>query len=401
MVMGRFPRLLFVTPFYKPAYVYGGPVRSIPALCEALVVLNTDVTVYTTNANGKNNLNLETAKLHEVDGVHVRYFERKGYGSYFFSSQLAQACNDTVTEFDLIYVSSTWAYPFISVCRAAILNSIPFIVGARGSFVRWSWKGKYLKKMVYHRLVERSFLNQANAIHYTTLIEKRESEWLGLKSPSFVMSNPVNLKEFELSSPSGVFRKTYNLDENAKLLLFLGRVEAEKGIDLALQALSHISAEFPEVKLVLAGPEEDGYFSTIRNRSLSLGISDHVIITGLLNSRQRLEAIADADVFILTSHSDNFGMAVVEAMAGGLPVLISDRVGIADDVRDGGAGIIVPLDSKAIAEGMASLLSSEAQRRHMGLLGKGVAEKYAPCHVAERMLAQFENINLSKKVSLR
>lgn len=389
-------RLLVITPFYKPAFVYGGPVRSIPALCEALALLGVDVTVYTTNANGKTNLDAHSDRSYDVNGVQVHYFKRIGQGNYFFSRELARACYDTASSFDLMYVSSIWGYPFIPACRAAIRQQVPFVVTTRGSFIRWTWEGKYLKKLAYHRLVERSLLNQAAALHYTTSLEVEESRWMGLNMPYFVVPNPVNIEEFGQMPEAGGFRDKYGLDSQAKIILFLGRVEAFKGIDLTLQAFAKVINQFPETRLVLAGPEEDGYLQTITEMAISLKIYERLIIAGFLNPSQRLEAIADSDIFVLASYSENFGVAVVEAMAGGLPVLISDHVGIANDVKDNDAGIVVSLNHEALAEGMAQLLLSDEQRKRMGCNGKQAAQNYRPQNVAETILAEFEGILKNK-----
>jgi glycosyltransferase involved in cell wall biosynthesis len=383
-------RILVVTPFYKPAYVYGGPTRSIPALCEGWVSLGVEVTVYTTNANGAVNLPVSTEQGYEINGVTVQYFQRRLRGNYFYSPDLAQACHIGVKQFDLVYIASNWGYPFIPVCRAAIHSGIPFVITPRTSFMRETWKGKYLKKLAYHRLFERSLITRAVAIHYTTTFEVTESVWLGLNVPFFVVPNPVDIEEFSQLPETGGFRNKYSIERDAKIILFLGRIEVRKGIDLTLRAFSSVKNEFPDARLVLAGPEEDGYLDTVMRMANSLGVLDRLTVTGFLNAWQRLEAIVDADIFILTSYSENFGMALVEAMAGGLPVLISDRVGIGDDVSDTGAGIVAPLNPDAIARGLAYMLSCPEQRRTMGQQGKQAAQKYQPRKVAELMLTELE-----------
>lgn len=394
-------RLLFVTAFYKPAYVYGGPVRSISALCEGLASLGCQVTVYTTNANGRVNFSQEIPCTQVLNGVHVQYFERDLPGSYFVSNQLGKACYHTIEQFDLVYVGSTWAYPFLPACRAARSKLVPYVVTPRTSFMKKTWNGTFAKKRIYHQLFERSLITSASALHYTSTLEKRESAWLNMKTDTFIVSNPVELSEFERLPIRGSFRQRYGISEDEFILLFLGRIEHRKGLDLSLAAFAQAAKTLTQIKFVIAGPEEDGYLKDLRRMTAELNISDQVVFTGFLNSSQRLSALVDADLFILTSYSENFGMAVVESMAAGLPVLISDQVGIADLIQETDAGCVVPLDVSAIAAQIIKLRGRLSENRiGMQQNARKAAQTFSPGRIAQTMMEQFEEI-LHKKQVLR
>ena len=385
--------ILCVIPFYKPAYVYGGPTRSIPTLCENLVTLGCDVTVYTTNANGSTVLPVTPNQANMVDGVEVYYFQRSVRGTYFYSANLGQACHRHAREFDLIYVASNWGYPFVPACRSAQAARTPYVITPRASFKRNTWEGRFAKKLCYHWLVERRLINRAAAVHYTTALERNDSLWLKLRPPDFIIPNPVDLAEFEQLPPRGLFRAKYGIPSDREVILYLGRVEPAKGLDIALESFAKVAMTNPKANLVIAGPEEDNYRRVLDRMIVALNIVKRVLLTGLLDARTRLEALFDTDVFILTSYSENLGMSAVEAMAAGVPVLVSDRVGLADDIQHEQMGVVVPLDVEAIARHLRELLNSPDQRQLMGRrAAQIVREKYAPRPVAEAMRDKFQQI---------
>jgi len=390
--------VLIVIPFYKPAFVYGGPARSMPVLAEGLAGLGVDVTVYTTNANGAGNFKITDLPM-DVDGVEVNYFNRDIPGNYFHSRQLGQACYNNMHRFDILYVLSNWGHALLPACRAAQSLGKPYIISPRTVFMREVWKGKYLKKWVYHHLFERDLINKASAIHYTTKYEQGESCWLDLRPESFIVPNPVDMHEFMDLPARGGFRGSHQIPADEKIILYLGRIEARKGLDITLIAFAQALSTCSGIRLVLAGPDEDNYAKELRALSIKLGIRDQVLFTGYLNSQQRLNAYVDADMFILTSRSENFGMAVVEAMACGLPVIVSDQVGLADVIRREKAGLVTALDPNEISTALVTLLQDVRLCRLYGHKGRQVAHRqFAPKAVAGRMLGEFENILAAGRV---
>ncbi len=368
-------KLLVVVPYYKPAFIYGGPARSVPNLCEGLAMQGVDVTVYTTNANGPKYLDVVPNIATDIDGVKLTYFRQVTRNSIFYSPSLADACKATAQHFDLVYVASTWGYPFIPACSAAHQCNTPYVISPRTAFMHETWRGKYIKKWIYHSLIEKNYINTATALHYTTELEYQESKWLKLNPRPFIVPNPVSSSEFANLSSRGLFRKKFGISTDAQVVLFLGRVDPRKGIDITLESFARVATNYPMAKLVIAGPEEDSYVQTLKQMSSQLKITDQVLFTDYLDSQSRLSALADADVFILTSYSENFGMAIVEAMYAGLPVVISDRVGIADEIKAGNAGVVVSLDIDAISVKLAQLLSSSQMRRDLGQKAKALAFK--------------------------
>lgn len=380
-------RILGICPFYKPAYVYGGPARSVPLLFEGLAANGHNVSVYTTNANGKINFSdLNIGKTKMLDGVSVTYYKRDIPGNFFYSSELASACFKNMDCFDLVYIASTWGFPFIPGALSSFIHSKPFIVSPRTSYMNKTWRKIDLKKGVYHYLVERFLINHSTAIHYTTNLEQTESEWLALRPPTFIIPNPVEMQEFQELPPSGIIKVANQLPSDALIVLFLGRVEHRKGIDLAIRAFAQISNDISNAYFVIAGPNEDNYQSALEQIARELGILNKIIFTGYLDQKQRLSALADADIFILSSYSENFGMAIVEAMASRLPVIVSDKVGIAEDIKAAEAGIVVPLQIPLITKALKELLCSKELRKNLGDKARRFAlNKYSSTIIAKEM----------------
>lgn len=382
-------RWLFITPYYKPAHVYGGPTYSIPTLCETMASMGAKITVFTTNANGQQNLTIPPDVLQEIDGVQIYYFRRDMPGSYFFSSSLGAACYERIHRsiFDVVYVASNWGYPFQPACRASFKAKVPFIVSPRASFKQTTWKGKYIKKLGYHVLLERYLIQRASLLHYTTELESRDSHWLRLRPPEATIPNPVRLLEFQSLPTKGSFRNRFDISADDKIILILGRIDPDKGIDLALQAFVKVIERIPDARLVIAGPEENNYIQKLLSWAGGLGIAKQILFTGLLNSSQKLQAFADADLLLSPSRSENFGMSIVEAMACNLPVVVSDQVGVAETISRNQAGVVVPLDAEEMANAIVNILKNPSLREKYGCRGKQmVREHFSPEAIAQKFL---------------
>jgi glycosyltransferase involved in cell wall biosynthesis len=387
-------RILCITPFYRPSYIYGGPTRSIPALCEGLVDLGCNVSVYSTNANGSGNLQVQPGKIYDNDGVSTSYFSRNlTYPGYFFSRDLARACHDNAHLYDLLYINANWVYPLIPGCRAALNAGVPYVIAPRTAFMRKTWNFGFPKKAIYHLTTERRLVNKAAAVHYTTDLEYVESSWLHLRPEAIVIPNTVDFREFENLPPRGQFRQKHQIASETKFVLYLGRIEPRKGLELTIQSFADTIKNGDEAVLVLAGPEKRDYAQDLGHLCATLGITNRVHFIGYLDSTERLKALRDADIFILTSHAENFGMALVEAMALQLAPIISDQVGISSDIAAASAGIVVPLNARKISQSLSELLNNDDLRRSYGQkAAKFARDIYRAEKVAGAMLREFERL---------
>ena len=229
---------------------------------------------------------------------------------------------------------------------------------------------KHLKKCLYWPWAEYRVLRDAQAVLFTCEEEKllaRQS--FGLYRASEVVVNfgtagPVGDAR---GAAGGVPRPAIRTLQGKRLLLFLGRLHVKKGCDLLIEAFARVAAADPDLHLVMAGPDQAGWQAELERRAAALGVADRISWTGMLTGDLKWGAFHAAEAFVLPSHQENFGIAVAEALACGLPVLISNKVNIWREIAEDGAGLVAE-DTEAGTTGMLQdwLLKSDEERQEMG-----------------------------------
>lgn len=384
--------MLCVTPYYAPAYVYGGPARSLPNLCRALAQAGVEITVFTTDANGEGALDVPLGRAVTVDGVPVFYFHRDWPGSFFYSGGLASACRERIGGLDLVYVASIWTYPLWPVASSCRRERVPFVLTPRNTFPKVYFGHKATKKFVYMELFQRRLINHARAIHYTTEEEAAGSAYLRLKPPSFVVPNAVEFPEAEHLPASGLMRARLGIPQDALVFLYMGRLHSKKGIDLAIRALAQVEDGATPLYFVIAGPDVDCQ-PALEQLVRDLSLEGRVLFPGFLGGEERLAALSDTDLFVLTSQSENFGMAAAEAMLAGVPALLSETVPLSKEVGAAGCGFVASLEVASIADAMRRAVTGRAHLKEMGQRARGLmSERYGDQGVARSMVAAFERV---------
>ena len=370
-------RILCITGYYKPAYVYGGPVRSIPVMCEGLVRAGAQVTVFTTNANGPGqSLDVPTDRSVNVDGVEVYYFARSWPARLvpFYSPLLGRACRTQMVDYDVAWLCTEWTYPMVAGARAARHIGIPYVVSPTGSFMIHALRKKWLKKRLYFWLVERNLVNHAAAIRCTSMMEKDQLERLSLQPESVVIPEGLDLTMFSDLPERGRLRASLGLPPQARLSIFVGRLAPEKRLELTVEAFARVAGQVPEAHLAIIGPEDGSSGQALCRHAETFGVGRQVHILGLLTGDDLLQAYADADLLVLLSGQESFGMVIVEAMACGLPVLVADRAGLSEEVRQTSTGCVVSSKVEEIAQAWRWMLSTSDVQR-MGARGRELARQ--------------------------
>lgn len=388
-------RIGIITPYYRPAYIYGGPARSIPAMCEGLAQAGAEVNVFTTNACGSSVLDVPTVQPINVDGVIVNYYKRSNLLPlrYFYSPDLGRACHDQIQQFDIVYLCGTWTYPFLACSSSCRRATVPYVISPRGSFMAWSMEQKKLKKRIYLELVERRYLDEAAVLHCTSKLELDQMKRWNFCPPIRLIPNGIDLTPFRALPQRGKLRMLLAIPDSAPVALFSGRLHKEKRLDRIIGAFSHVLAEIADAHLVIMGQEEDGSGMLAKKLAIDLGISDSVHFTGMLTDVDLTQAYADADILVLLSRRENFGMSAVEGMAAGLPLLLSSDVGIGDHVKREKAGFVVPGDSFEVEKAWIFLLRSAQLRSEMARAGLNLAFNYYSSEaVAKQMLGLFQEV---------
>lgn len=391
-------RLLCVIPSYWPAYQFGGPVFSVHALNKALLKKGIDVSVYTTNVglNGRVPNNQEV----DVNGVKVtyfaftRFFEFLGATGWQFSLPMTAALRGNLRLFDVIYIVAIWNYPIAIAAHYCRRYKKPYIISPRGLLYPYTTGRKAWKKWPYYQLITKKDLQGAAAIHYTTRDESERCHLaLGLKNTAVVIPNGIDLCEFKDLPSKEKLRQRYPTLKDKKVILFLGRINWKKGLDILIEAHSVLTKKRNDVHLLITGNDEAGYIRKVKRWVREYGIGQRVTFTGILTGKEKLEAYAGSDIFVLPSYSENFGIAVVEAMACGLPVIISNQVGIYKEVSGAEAGVVIETDAQQLAKTMENLLDNPHICNKMGENGKHlVNEMFRLDTVADEMIKLYEVI---------
>lgn len=372
---------------------YGGPSKDCVGLCRELVRLGAQVAIYTTNIDGKGHLDVPLNTPVWMDGVECRYFPIQRPRSLRLSLPLARALREAIHTFDLVHIHSLYLFPPTVAAHYCRRFGVPYVVKPHGSLDPYIFRRHRGRKWLYEHLFEWRNLNRAAAIHFTTAEEEALTRPLRLKAPVLVVPIGVDLREFDNAPPAGAFRAAYAETQGKKIVLFLGRLNFKKGLDLLAHAFGEIANRRADVHLVLVGPDDDGYAAQIRRWLGDLNVSRHATFTGLLTGSAKLAALRDADLFVLPSYTENFGIAVVEAMASGLPVVISNKVNIWRPVAEARAGLVTNCDVKDLTRALLDLLDDAPLRKKMGERGRRlVEEQFAREAVGKQMFRGYRNI---------
>lgn len=396
-------KVLHVIPVYEPAWSYGGPVQSVSIMCKGLAKLGIDITVYTTNANKSTPLAVNISEPILIDGVKVYRFPTLSNSNYFLSPLLTRRIIHDVKAFDLIHITSIWNYPGLPAAFSAKISNIPFLYSARGSLIPETYKGskyKSYKKIFYYYIFLKYNFNAARAIHFSNIQEyKLSKKFIPDNIPCVIIPNGIDTSEFETLPPRSIAKKSFPmLPEKSIVISYLGRLHARKKLDKVIEALYILLKKRIDVCLVLAGPD-DGVKSTLVNLTNELDLNSRVFFPGLLDSNQRRDLFAITDIFSFIG-SENFGMSLAEAMACGIPVIVSHDVCIYNDIGKNGAGLVSNDDSQQIANNIHILINNPEQRMKMGKNARVlVNSKYTRTKTDYSMKCAYEDIvngNFSK-----
>lgn len=342
--------------------VNGGPVVAISQLTVALQELGHQCEVVTLDA-------ANTSGVAEFPGiVHAL---GPSFGTYSYNSHLAPWLRQNAARFDAVIVSGIWQYPSFAawlVSRKIHFPYFVFIHGALDPWFKYTYPLKHLKKWLYWPWAEYRVLRDANAILFTNegeRISASKSFWL-YKANEVVVNYGIGSPQGDSVEQSQIFLDKFPNLHGKRFFLFLGRIHPVKGCDMLINAFMQISDQYPDMQLVMAGPDQEGLQSILMARAVQQGIDERITWTGMLTGDYKWGAYHAADVFILPSHSENFGIVLAEALACNLPVLITDKVNIWREIKGDNAGIIEPDTLQGIVRLMHKwLLLTEDERRIM------------------------------------
>jgi glycosyltransferase involved in cell wall biosynthesis len=295
-----------------------------------------------------------------------------------FAPTLLWKAGHQVESADFVLLNSLYSFPVLVGYAMARHERKPYAIWLHGALAPVQRSYGKRKKTIYDQIIARHILNKASFLVYTARGEREETRSLNLTAPSVVIPLGVDSKSFSKLPPRGEFRSKYLNGHAGPLVLFLGRLTAKKGLDLTSDAIAQVLKQIPDVRFAIVGTGDPPEFTTqVKTWLQYFGIVDKTVMTGMLTGYEKLQALADADVFVLLSEAENFGQAMFEAMASRVPVIISDTLNLAGEVERYAAGIVVPRDPGSAAKAIACLLLDLDRRHHMGENAQHMAQAYS------------------------
>lgn len=293
-------------------------------------------------------------------GIGALHFTRGAVSGRFGGSRgLWRWLRSEVGPDDTVHVHGTWDLPAVWAARRAHRVGARLVISPHGSLEPFDVRKHAVAKQVLGPLVIRSLLNGA-VVHCTAQREARSLLTYGARPEVQVL--PLPLGPRPPRGDAGRFRRAHAIPTGVPLLLFLGRVNYKKGITHLVRALARMRTR---AHLVIAGAGEPEYEAAVRAEVEDSGLTGQVTWTGWLDGQTKADALAAADLFVLLSDAENYGIAVVEALQHGAAVVVSDQVGAAEDLAPRGALLLAPREPRAAAAQLDRVLADDALRRHV------------------------------------
>jgi glycosyltransferase involved in cell wall biosynthesis len=327
-----------------------------------------------------------SARLHDqLDGVFdprdcngtTRVVAYPAHGRWCFSPQLYRGVRWHAQHADFVSLHSLYSYPVLAGYALARRFGTRFGVWPHGVLAPVQRGAHAGRKLLYDSLCARRILANASVLFYSAEGERREGGPLALTAPSVVIPHGIDVRPFERLPPRGAFRRRFLDGHDGPVVLYLGRLNAKKGLDVLIDAMAALVQTHPTARLVIAGGGDPPSFANrVREWVRQAGIQPAVVLTGALDEADRVAAFADCDVFVTPSAAENFGFSVFEAMAARRPVICSDGLNYADDIRRADAGVVVTRTAEEFRAAIECLLRDGERRESLGRNGAGLARRF-------------------------
>ncbi len=364
----------------------GGPARAIRVIERALTIAGARVTILTTDFDGPGR-RLEASAQDAVGRDAERIYVKLWTEAYKFAPGAIPWLWRNVRRFHVVHIHSLFS--FVSVVAGAIASArgVPFVIRPLGTLARYGvTRRRPMLKRLSMALVEGPLLRRAAFVHCTSRSELAEARSLGIPFQGDVI--PLGV-----AAPSGRAAGSGSTASGERRILFLSRIDPKKNVEGLLRAFALVNRRCPEAILLIAGSGQEDYVATLEHLSEELAIGSRVNWLGYVDGDRKTALLASADLFVLPSFSENFGIAVVEAMLAGLPCVLSRGVGVAEESLAAGASVVVAPEPAAIADAIIDLLEDGERRRHLGETARAWSEReFSTETMARRLLDLYARL---------
>lgn len=375
----------------------GGPPVSVVQASLALRQCGVESTVFATDmaeaASAPSHARVSAAGLPAgASEIDVRLFRARWPRRLAFSPSMYAALAREADGYDIVHIHSLYLFPQFAASRQARLRQVPYVVSPRGALDPYLRRRSRTAKTIAGALWQRSLLEHASAMHLTSPEEARLVADVAPRVPRYVVPNGVRCGDYA-DLPSGdAFRARWGIDACSPLVMFLGRLSHKKGLDVLVRAFAAVHDAAPDARLAIVGPDDEALTPELSRLAGREGVGGSLTFTGMLQGGDKLSALAAADLWALPSHSENFGNAVVEALAAGRACVISRGVNISPEIEAAGAAVVCDPAVEGFASNMLALLRDRRRRDGLASRARAFAGRYDWSAVGPRLAAMYDDI---------
>jgi glycosyltransferase involved in cell wall biosynthesis len=358
-------KVLHVIP--SLSHVHGGPSKAIALMEQALTARGVTLETATTDDDGPGRRNGKSLGRPLAENGVSRWYFAKRLEFYKVSPSFGRWIFREVSRYDLVHIHALFSFTSTIAAWAARSARVPYIIRPLGTLGEYGMRQRRpWAKELSLQVVERRLLRNAAAVHFTSNQESAEARNLRIPMKEVVIPLGVEVASASRAESVGLARP-------GPCLLFLSRLDPKKNVEGLLGAVCLLKNGMPGLRLIVAGAGSAQYVDALKARSQALGIADSVSWLGHVEGAAKAEAFAAADIFVLPSYSENFGIAAAEALAAGLPCVLGKNVAIADHVALAEAGLAVEIDAKSVADALRRIVENEGYLGRMSARARQLA----------------------------
>ena len=372
----------------------GGPVAFATEGAEALAALGVGSSLFSTDmgqtpsAGGRRRIEPDElpANAHLLD---LHLFSVQTPRRLAFSPSLARCLARVTRQYDLVHIHSLWLFPQFAAQWAARRTRVPYIVSPHGALDPYLRRHGRPQKVLTNLTWQRRMLRDAALLHVTTEQERQLIADVAPATPRCTVPVGVWTERLHSAGDGDRFRARHLRGSDAKMVLFFGRITYKKGLDLLIRSFSHVARDCDTTVLVIVGPDDEGLQPRLERLARDIGLADRVIFPGPLYQADRADAFAACTVWALSSYTENFGVAVMEALAAGLPTIVSTEVNLAEVIHESGAGVVAGTHPDEFGSALVTLLRDENGRAALASRARALAARYDWTAVAPQLAAMY------------
>ncbi len=379
---------------------YGGPSKCVLELAQAIGSMGINVDIVTTNANNEQKLDVPLCNWILEKYYRIKYFPYWDLGDYkCISFSLTKWLFQHINDYDLVHTNTLFSYPAFPAHLACQVHNVPYIMTPHGMLEPWALNYKSWKKRFFFSLMEKPALNRASAIQMLASKEAINTRNLNLKAPLVIVPNGIRYQDFQCLPDKEIFYEQFPDVRDKSILLFLGRIDPKKGLDLLATAFAKVHSQFPQTHLIIAGPDNIGFMPTARSFFEKASCLNAVTFTGMLTGVMKYAALSAANIYVAPSYSEGFSMSILEGMASGLPSVITTNCNFPEAAK-AKAAYVVDINADEIAQALIQCLKAPQQSQVMGNRARQfILENYTWEKIAGNLIEIYQAILHQKPFS--